>query len=63
MSVVGSDWEGLKRFNLAELYNTHKKPTAKVDTSNGEAKPEVVKTGELAAPPSTVATITDSSEP
>ncbi len=61
MSVVGCDWEALKRFNLAELYNIHKSNT-KVGVSNGEAKPKIAKTDELDAP-YTVAAITDSSEP
>jgi tRNA acetyltransferase TAN1 len=32
MSVVGSDWEKLKRFNLAELYQQTKTP--KVETTD-----------------------------
>lgn len=46
MSVVGSDWEALKRFNLSELYS-HKPPTAKTkDASDAEAKPQSATTGE-----------------
>ncbi len=47
MSVVGNDFEKLKRFNLAELYSAHNK-----DRSNGtdalktDAKPQSVKTDE-----------------
>ena len=51
MSVVGSDWETLKRFNLAELYQ----PPSKI---RAEAKPEPATTDE-AAP---IAAITDSEE-
>jgi hypothetical protein len=48
MSVVGSDWDLLKRFNLAELYSlqnqaqSNAKADLKVDT-----KPESVKTDEV----------------
>ncbi|KAF8866085.1 hypothetical protein BDZ45DRAFT_700739 [Acephala macrosclerotiorum] len=46
MSVVGSDWEALKRFNLSELYS-HNQPTTKTkDASNAEAKPQSATTGE-----------------
>jgi tRNA acetyltransferase TAN1 len=52
MSVVGSDWETLKRFNLAELYQ----PPSKIRApSEAEAKPEPVTTDEAAA----IAVITD----
>lgn len=45
MSVVGSDWEALKRFNLAELYSHNQLP-AKVAASDAEAKPQSVTTDE-----------------
>ena len=32
ISVVGGDWESLKRFNLAELYQLSPKPTLKAET-------------------------------
>lgn len=41
MSVVGSDWEALKRFNLAELYQKEKVPKATTATGS-EAKPTSV---------------------
>ena len=45
MSVVGSDWETLKRFNLAELYQ----PPSKIRApSEAEAKPVLVTTDEAA---------------
>jgi hypothetical protein len=45
MSVVGSDWEELKRFNLAELYQrTKPPPVGKAETSL-----EVVTTDEAPA--------------
>jgi tRNA acetyltransferase TAN1 len=51
MSIVGSDWEALKRFNLAELYqNQH--PTKVTATLNGNAKPQSVTADEAAAAPS-----------
>jgi len=40
MSVVESDWESLKRFNLAELYQLAKR------SANAEAMPESAKTNE-----------------
>ena len=52
MSVVGNDWEQLKRFNLAELYQQTKPPPV----YKAEASPELVKTDEArqagGAPPS-----------
>jgi tRNA acetyltransferase TAN1 len=51
MSVVGGDWEELKRFNLAELYQ----PTKPPPMNKAEANPKGVTTNE--APP---AAITDS---
>ena len=42
MSVVGGDWEELKRFNLAELYQQTKPPPV----SKAEANPEAVTTDE-----------------
>jgi tRNA acetyltransferase TAN1 len=48
MSVVESDWEALKRFNLAELYQSQ--PSLKVTaTSKDEAKPQSVTADEAAA--------------
>ncbi|KAH7369887.1 hypothetical protein BKA65DRAFT_7169 [Rhexocercosporidium sp. MPI-PUGE-AT-0058] len=41
MSVVGSDWEALKRFNLAELYEKEKASKAKA-TTKSETKPRSV---------------------
>lgn len=46
MSVVGSDWESLKRFNLAELYTTPPKDAAAVEA---EASPQSVAKDERAA--------------
>jgi tRNA acetyltransferase TAN1 len=45
MSVVGAEWETLKRFNLAELYQpaSTSMPQAKVQA---ESKPEEAKTDE-----------------
>jgi hypothetical protein len=48
MSVVGDDWDALKRFNLAEL----SKPTPRV-TLKADAKPERVTTDEALAAPTT----------
>lgn len=45
MSVVGGDWESLKRFNLAELCHVTKPPAA----DEAEATPNAVTTDE--APP------------
>ena len=45
MSVVGGDWEELKRFNLAELYQTTKPPPV----DKAESSPKGVTTNE--APP------------
>jgi tRNA acetyltransferase TAN1 len=46
MSVVGNDWEALKRFNLAELYS-HDEATSKAKAaSNAETKPQSVTTNE-----------------
>ncbi|XMA13886.1 hypothetical protein WAI453_006677 [Rhynchosporium graminicola] len=39
MSVVGSDWEELKRFNLSALYDREKTPKEKA-ISDSDAKPE-----------------------
>jgi len=51
ISVVGSDWEALKRFNLAELYQSQ--PPSKVTAaSQDEAKPQSVTADEAAAAPS-----------
>ncbi len=50
MSVVGSDWEALKRFNLAELY-TSQTPSKVTATSNG-SKPQSVTADEAVAAPS-----------
>ena len=55
MSVVGSDYESLKRFNLAEIYG---KPTPKLKAeasqeadgkieAKGETMPDVVETNEV----------------
>ncbi|KAL2072265.1 hypothetical protein VTL71DRAFT_11608 [Oculimacula yallundae] len=42
MSVVGSDWEALKRFNLAELYHKDKAPKEEATaTAKMEATPQV----------------------
>jgi tRNA acetyltransferase TAN1 len=51
MSVVGNDWEALKRFNLAELYPSQllSKVTA---TSKDETKPQSVTADEAGAAPS-----------
>jgi hypothetical protein len=45
MSVVGNDWEQLKRFNLAELYQRTKPPVV----NKAEASPGKVTTGEAPA--------------
>jgi tRNA acetyltransferase TAN1 len=47
---VGSDWEALKRFNIAELY-TNQPPSKFTAASNG-AKPQSVTAGEAVAAPS-----------
>jgi hypothetical protein len=50
MSVVGDDWETLKRFNLAEL----SKPVSKVGVIlEADALPERVTTGEGLIAPTT----------
>lgn len=71
MSVVGSDWEALKRFNLAELY----KPIPKaIGNQTSETTPEPAKTGEAQSAsavkvesskpvPSNVQTIPESAKP
>ena len=57
MSVVGSNWEALKRFNLHELYQ----PSPNVKAASGaEAKPQRVTTNDAATPP--IFAVTDSSE-
>lgn len=43
MSVVGDDWEALKRFNLAELYPHEEASKA---ASDAETKPQSVTTNE-----------------
>jgi tRNA acetyltransferase TAN1 len=48
MSVVGSDWEKLKRFNLAELYQ----PSSKAAAVKAEAIPQSVTTDE--GPPTAI---------
>ncbi len=57
MSVVGSDWEKLKRFNLAELYQ----PSSKGAAAKAEAMPQSVMTDE--APPNTTSTGPSSTDP
>jgi len=47
MSVVGSDWESLKRFNLAELYLSQ--PSPKVTAAAHGAKPQSVTADEAVA--------------
>ena len=47
---MGSDWEALKRFNLAELY-TNQPPSKVTVTSNG-SKPQSVTADEAVAAPS-----------
>lgn len=49
MSVVGNDWETLKRFNLAELYQPRSKSEAPRADIKVEAIPKSVTTDE--APP------------
>ncbi|KAG4412093.1 hypothetical protein IFR04_014768 [Cadophora malorum] len=46
MSVVGSDWEALKRFNLAELYHKDKVSKATAAAEPEEAKPQSAKKDE-----------------
>jgi len=48
MSVVGSDWEALKRFNLAELYHKDKVSKATAAAEPEEAKPQSAKKDEAA---------------
>ena len=57
MSVVGSDWEKLKRFNLAELYPSASRiqPGAEFKAEAVPAMPESVTTDETSHPPSTAA--------
>lgn len=59
MSVVGSDWEKLKRFNLAELYPSASRtqPGAgfKAEAEAVLAMPESVTTDETSHPPATAA--------
>jgi tRNA acetyltransferase TAN1 len=38
MSVVGSDYDQLKRFNLAEIYDPAPKPEPKEDSKEGAAE-------------------------
>lgn len=49
--MVGNDWEALKRFNLAELYQSQH-PSKVTATSKDEAKPQSVTANEAAAAPS-----------
>lgn len=54
MSVVGSDWEDLKRYNLAELYGPSAEPGKGKGEGTGtplkaEAKPQRVTTDEAPA--------------
>ncbi|PQE14537.1 THUMP domain-containing protein [Rutstroemia sp. NJR-2017a BBW] len=49
MSVVGEDWERLKRYNLYELTSTNSKSGALADV-NADATPESVSTNEARAP-------------
>lgn len=46
MSVVGAEWEALKRFNLAELYQPAPKHVEKQAAVKAVPKPEVAKTDE-----------------
>jgi hypothetical protein len=40
MSVVGGDWENLKRYNLAEIYQQNSIRVADLDAkTEGQAKP------------------------
>ncbi|KIN00837.1 hypothetical protein OIDMADRAFT_103573 [Oidiodendron maius Zn] len=59
MSVVGSDWEKLKRFNLAELYpsasRTQQGAGFKAEAEAVPAMPESVTTDETSHPPATAA--------
>jgi tRNA acetyltransferase TAN1 len=52
MSVVGSDWEKLKRFNLAELYPSASRtqPGAGFKAEAVRAMPESVTTDETSRP-------------
>jgi hypothetical protein len=49
MGVVGRDWETLKRFNLAELYQSTPKPKGQQALLKAEAKPESVTKDEAQA--------------
>lgn len=59
MSVVGGDWEALKRFNLAELYSRDKATSKAKAASDIEAKPQSGTTNEDAG----VAAATDNTGP
>jgi hypothetical protein len=56
MSVVGSDWEELKRFNLAELYQR----TKPLLVNKAEASPVKVTTDEAPADTAPLSATTDS---
>jgi hypothetical protein len=56
MSVVGSDWEKLKRFNLAELYQ-HQRP---IPTNKADAKSKMATRDETRQAEAPLATSTDS---
>jgi hypothetical protein len=51
VSVVESDWESLKRFNLAELYSSQRTPKAAAASASASdgAKPQNVIADEAAA--------------
>jgi tRNA acetyltransferase TAN1 len=57
MSVVGSDWEKLKRYNLAGLYPSASRtsPGAAFKAEAVPAMPESVTTDETHHPPATAA--------
>ncbi|PVH89009.1 hypothetical protein DL98DRAFT_508842 [Cadophora sp. DSE1049] len=61
MSVVGSDWEALKRFNLAELYQKDKASKA-TPAAKPEAKPRSVTKDEADVGSAAIATASSKSE-
>ncbi|KAK0110420.1 hypothetical protein ONS96_002033 [Cadophora gregata f. sp. sojae] len=56
MSVVGSDWEPLKRFNLAELYQKDKALKSAAAVKSAEAKLQTATKDEADVEPAAVAT-------
>ena len=62
MSVVGSDWEALKRFNLAELYHKDKASKVTVLAKPEEARPQSATKDEADVETAVVATANSKSE-